>query len=116
MFGRIGMTSTTEVRLVVDINVLVSSLMHGELSGFSPVLADPRFQVFTSNEQLAELLDVVERPKFRKYFPLSEAREFFADFCLITEVVLVRAPLLPVCRDPKDDYLLALAKAAKAEI
>ena len=39
MFGRIGMTSTTEVRLVVDINVLVSSLMHGELSGFSPVLA-----------------------------------------------------------------------------
>ena len=48
--------------------------------------------------------------------PLSEAREFFADFCLITEVVLVRAPLLPVCRDPKDDYLLALAKAAKAEI
>ena len=104
------------VRLVVDVNVLVSSLMSGGLAGFSSALADSRFQVYTSNEQLAELLDVVERPKFRKYFTLPEARAFVADFCLIAESVPVKLPAPRVSRDPKDDYLLALAKVPKADL
>lgn len=109
------MTSAT-VRLVVDVNVLVSSFMGGELSGLSSMLADERFQVFTSNDQLAELLDVVERPKFRKYFTLTEARAFFADYCLVSESTTVPTPIKMICRDPKDDYLLALAKAVKADL
>ena len=104
------------VRLVVDVNVLVSSFMGGELAGLSSMLADDRFQVFTSNEQLAELLDVVERPKFRKYFTLTEAREFFADFCLVSESTTVPTPIQKICRDPKDDYLLLMAKKGKAEV
>jgi len=90
--------------------------MGGALSGLSVALADSRFRVFTSTEQLAELLDVVERPKFRKYFTLNEARSFFADYCLITESVVLQFPLPKVCRDPKDDYLLALAKTAKVDL
>lgn len=108
--------TNAKVRLVVDVNVLVSSFMGGELSGLSSVLADERFQVFTSNEQLAELFDVVERPKFRKYFTLTEARAFFADYCLVSESTTVPTPIKKICRDPKDDYLLVLAKSAKADL
>jgi uncharacterized protein len=104
------------VRLVVDVNVLLSSLMSGELAGIAGALADERFEVFTSNEQLAELLDVAERPRFRKYFTLTEARGLVADFTLIAECLDVPADAPQVCRDPKDDHLLALAKVAKADI
>ena len=116
MCGRTVTTSAKPVRLVVDVNVLISSLMGGELAGLSAAFADARFHVCTTNEQLAELLEVVERPKFRKYFTLAEGRAFFADFCLIAESTSVKAPYEPVSRDPKDDYLLALAKAAKADL
>jgi len=102
-FGKNVTISRDRVRLVVDINVLLSSLMGGALSGLSAALADSRFQVFTSTEQLAELLDVVKRPKFRKYFTLNEARPFFADYCLITESAVLQFPLPKACRDPKDD-------------
>lgn len=80
------------------------------------MLASERFEVFTSNEQLAELLDVVERPKFRKYFPLDEARALVADYCMVAECVLVGGSHPTVCRDLKDNYLLALTKAAKTDL
>ncbi len=110
-----GTTSVMGVRLVVDTNVLVSSLMGGALARLAQVLADDRFEVFTSNEQLAELLDVVERPKFRKYFTLAEGRALVADFTLVATCVTVHSNPPAICRDPKDDHLLALAKAAKAD-
>lgn len=75
MFAGSGTISAGRVKLVVDINVLISSLMGGELASISSVLTDARFQVVTTNEQLAELLDVMERSKFRKYFTLADPAE-----------------------------------------
>ncbi|MDQ3099857.1 MAG: putative toxin-antitoxin system toxin component, PIN family [Bacteroidota bacterium] len=88
--------------------------MGGELADVASMFADERFEVFTSNEQLAELLDVVERPRFRKYFELAEGRALVGDFTLIAERVEIPVDPPQVCRDPKDDHLLALAKTAKA--
>ena len=102
------------MKLVVDVNVLLSSLMGGELADLKNMLADERFEIYTSYDQLAELLDVVERPKFRKFFSLAEARALVADFTLIAECIEVTTDPPTVCRDPKDDHLLALAKAARA--
>lgn len=62
------------VRIVVDPNVLISALMGGRLSGFADLLVDPEIEWFTGKDQIAELIDVVERGKFRKFFTLKEAR------------------------------------------
>ena len=59
---------------------------------------------------------MVERPGFRKYFSLAEARALVGDFTLIAECIEVTRTPPRICRDPKDDYLLALAKAAKADL
>lgn len=55
--------------------------------------------------QLRELAEVLNRPRIRKYIPEAQAEEFID---LLLDVVLI-------CRDPKDDYLLYTAMAAKAD-
>lgn len=102
------------VRIVVDTNVLVSALIGRGMAGFTELLVDERVVLFTGKDQVAELLDVVERDKFRTYFSLKEARAAVADFCILASFVNDELPLVTACRDPKDNYLLALAKASKA--
>ena len=110
------MKSGRRVRLVIDVNVLLAFLMRGKLAHMAEILADERFEVLTSREELAEFIDVIERPKFRKYFSLAEGRAAIADFCIVADLVPVDQPHPTVCRDPKDNYLLALAEAAVADV
>jgi uncharacterized protein len=51
--------------------------------------------------------------KFRKYFTTTEAEQFIE---LLKEIAVIGSPSISItiCRDPKDNYLLALAKDAKA--
>ena len=59
------------------------------------------------------LADVLNRPRIRKYIPAGQAEEFLDLLC---EVALLVCPEQgpPLCRDPKDDYLLYTALAAQA--
>lgn len=61
---------------------------------------------------LAELADVLGREKFRSYFTTDEADQYLQG--LRDRAVLIgdHAQITPVCRDPDDDYLVALARAA----
>jgi uncharacterized protein len=38
------------------------------------------------------------------------------DFCIVADLVQTVRPYKKVCRDSKDDYLLAIAEAAKAHL
>lgn len=65
---------------------------------------------------LAEISSVLRRPRLRRYLSLEEAERFVAD--LATQTTLVNdppAPHPPLCRDPADDYLVALAVHAQAD-
>ena len=64
---------------------------------------------------LHELADVLERPKFRRYFDLDQARELVDDIAGVAEVVSDPEISGALTRDPTDDYLLALARAAEAD-
>src|SRR5947209_8765649 len=56
------------------------------------------------------------RPKFRKYLTLEEASEFVDALELLARVEEdpPSAGLAPVCRDPRDDYLIYLAEEVTA--
>ncbi|MBK6628182.1 MAG: putative toxin-antitoxin system toxin component, PIN family [Flavobacteriales bacterium] len=103
-------------RLVVDTNVLISWLIGKRLRELDVLLVAERFQLCFSTRALAELAEVTRRSKMRKYFTLPRAEENIERLGRVA-LVLKREPrVIPICRDAKDDFLLALAKAAKADL
>ncbi len=67
-----------------------------------------------SLELIEEFLTVVNRPKFRKYFTKSDIEKLMDLFDVYGEIVEVKSNI-DLCRDKKDDFLLALAKDAQAD-
>ena len=62
---------------------------------------------YHSAELMSELKEVINRPKFSKYFP-SGTKEYIALVEELTEFVLTQA-MFDQCSDPKDNYLFDLA-------
>jgi len=110
------MPVSKRVRLVVDANIMLSALIGGELRWFRDVLANDDVDLLVASSMLEEIERVALRPYFRKYFPLQEAAEILTVVKRNGTLVKVKPPYEQVCRDPKDDYLLALAKKGKADI
>lgn len=104
----------TDLRTVIDTGVVVSAVLLPRSvprQAFDRAAAGGRLLV--SEETIAELDDVLRRPKFDKY--LSEARrlEFLAALIRQAEVIDV-VDVVTDCRDPKDTMFLALALSGKA--
>jgi len=78
----------------------------------------PRFQLYSSGTLLEELADVLTRPSAAKRLALIEkqAQEVLLDYIAAVEVVAAPALRQPVCRDPDDDAVLALAVSASADL
>jgi uncharacterized protein len=106
------------VRAVIDTNVLIAGLLwraapHALLtrvrSGALGFISSPAL--------LAELADVLARAKFDAILLRSQtSREaVLAEVRQLAEVIEPPPLQQPVCRDPDDDELLALAIAAKAD-
>lgn len=114
--GLSAMRRARPLKLVVDVNVLISWLIGRKLAGIDPALSSERFVLVMSPSYLEELEDVIARPHLRKYFTLERAEEAMT-LLRDTALILDRDPSIKaVCRDPKDDYLLAIAAAAKADL
>jgi hypothetical protein len=109
------MPVSKRVRLVVDANILLSALIGGELRWFREVLANDDLDLLVSSSMLEEVERVASRPYFWKYFPLDEAVEILTIVKRNGTLVKVKPPYERICRDPKDDHLLALAKKGKAD-
>jgi putative PIN family toxin of toxin-antitoxin system len=105
------------VRVVLDANVLVSAAIStaGPPREIVGAWIDARFELVASPALLAELRDVLARPKFRRWISAGVAREFvdgLAEDALIVDDPPAVEGLSP---DPDDDYLFALARAANAD-
>jgi uncharacterized protein len=103
------------LRCVVDTNVLVS---HALFEGSAPCSAVRRIltegELLASAETLAELREVILRPKFDRYLSRQLRQEFLAELRpFITVLPAVAA--VQVCRDPRDDVFLAVAAAGDAD-
>ena len=105
-------------RAVLDTNVLVSALISPG-GGSARLLLELRsgaFELIVSPLLLAELRDVLRRDKFRRYVSEAEADAYVE---LIRSEAIVRAdPGLspdPLSADPDDEYLIDLARDARAD-
>lgn len=108
------------MRVVADANVFVSAAL-----GRSPespsvriinAALDGRIELVMSPALLAEVANVLSRPRIRRRLSAEDAQLFLAD--IATQVAMVADPANPpkVCRDPDDDYLVGLANASGAEM
>ncbi|MEO7081756.1 MAG: putative toxin-antitoxin system toxin component, PIN family [Flavobacteriales bacterium] len=87
------------------------------MGGFLPLLRDGEVILLISPPLLAELVDVAERAKFRKHFPVAIAHELAMSLADLGQHVDVEAgSRRELSRDPKDDYLLVMAEKAKADV
>jgi uncharacterized protein len=106
------------VRVVLDTNVLISALLwRGAAHRLLQAAREGKLSLVSSPALLQELSEVLARPKFVAILSkagVSHAAVMQAVYALIE---LVDAPPLamPVCRDPDDDTVLAVALAAQLD-
>lgn len=105
------------LRVVVDVNVLISFLIGRRLGGFIAALRQNDFVLLVSPQLLAEMMDVAARPRFRKHFPVEFAHQLVLALADAGESVEAGSiGQTPLSRDPKDDYLLLMARKGKADV
>ena len=75
-------------------------------------------QLYSSAALLEELADVLTRPSATKRLAINNQQAHAVLLDYVAAVEIVDAPPLPqpVCRDPDDDAVLALALAAAADL
>jgi putative PIN family toxin of toxin-antitoxin system len=105
------------IRVVLDANVLVSAALARDPAAPSvrafDAMLDERFEAIASPALLGEVASVLGRERLRRYLSLEEARRFVTDLAgVMTLAADPSTPYPAVCRDPGDDYLVALARAA----
>ena len=102
------------LRVILDTNLWISYLISKRLSKIDELFEREDLVLLFSEELLEEFIEVANRPKFRKYFPVENLEELLSLFDEFGEMVEVISEL-NLCRDPKDNFLLELAKDGKAD-
>ena len=105
------------IRAVIDTNVVLSAILWGGKPAQILYKANEgQIQLISSNELLAELLDVFARPKFLSRLQLigNTPEGLVAGYQTLIE--LVEAATIPsrIAEDPDDDAVLACAVSGKA--
>jgi uncharacterized protein len=103
-----------DLRAILDTNVTVSAvLLPRSVPRCAFDLAAARGRLLVSVATVAELEEVLRRPKFNKYVGEEERLEFLAALVRVAEVVEVK-DIVAECRDPKDNKFLELAVSGAA--
>lgn len=106
-------------RLVLDPNALASGIFDPH-SGKPPrllfdALENLAFEVVVCPQLLGEVRKALRKPYFRERLSAEEARKAVKRIDEVAVAFDDPSNIEPTLRDPKDDYLLALAREADAE-
>jgi len=107
------------VRAVIDTNVLISAqFWRGAPHALFGHIREGDLTLILSPALLAEFAEVIGRPKFQTILRRTgrPQTQILAELLQLAEMIDPPSLAMPVCRDPDDDKLLALAVAAKADV
>lgn len=96
------------MKLVIDTNIWISFLFGKSFKELNAIINNPEIIIFTSAEQIFEINDVVNRPKFEKLISQQSKKNLIYYFNYKFKLVKLENTI-QICRDPKDDYLLETA-------
>ncbi len=101
-------------KIILDTNLWISFLISKKFSQIDKLIENKRIILIFSNELLEEFIDVVSRPKFKKYFSKKDIEKILEYFDQFGELVNVKSNI-KICRDEKDNFLLNLSVDLKAD-
>jgi len=101
-------------RIVIDTNLWISFLISNTYSKLDILIQENKVKIIFSNELLYEFLDVVARPKLKKYFTTEDVNKILTSIQNHSDFIAVKSKA-DVCRDKKDNFLLALCEDGKAD-
>ena len=94
-------------KTVFDVNIWLSYFISGKSEKIVDMIENNDVFFYRSEELMMELKEVINRPKFAKYFPNGTE-----NYILFTEQVaefIHTQSIFVQCPDPKDNYLFDLA-------
>lgn len=103
------------MRILFDTNLWISFIIGRRLASLREVLYRHDVEVYVSEQELDEIRNVIERPKFDKLISQETRYYFFEmvyDVCLFTDITV--NAISPI-RDPKDLYLLSMAESVPVD-
>lgn len=100
-------------RIIIDTNLWISFLLTHDFLKFDEIFSDKPTTLLFSQNLLNEFIEVAQRPKFKKYFTPDDFESMLFEIKCKSEVISITSTVSG-CRNPKDNFLLALAKDGKA--
>lgn len=101
-------------RIIIDTNLWVSFIISKKLSAIDSILYTRNVGILFSAELIREIEATILKPKLRNSFKEGTLQEMWNVVDSFVDFVNVKTKV-SVCRDPKDDFLLALAIDGKAD-
>lgn len=104
------------MRVILDTNILLSGIISptGTPAALIEAWLDRRFTLISHAIQLDELREVSRRPGIRALVRPAEAGRLINQIKLVAEIPST-LPSVERSPDPRDDFLLALCEAGKAD-
>jgi hypothetical protein len=100
-------------RVIIDTNLWISFLLGKKYTFLDFLFKNSQIVLLFSKELLDEFVEVSTRTKFKRYFSAKDLQDLITNIKTHGEFVLVTSTVT-ICRDPKDNFLLSLAKDGKA--
>jgi uncharacterized protein len=100
-------------KIIIATNIWISFLIGKELQDLKNLLVNEKVKVITSEQILTEIRLVTSRDKLKKYFNQESVSDLITLLDILSNNVKIKK-IDRICRDPKDDFLLALSKESQA--
>ena len=108
------MPKNNAIDIIIDTNLWIHFLISGRLEKLDRLIADGRVRILFSIELLDEISAATAKPKLKKYFGPKAVDQMLLSFDNYIDFVEVKSTVT-LCRDVKDNFLLALATDGKAD-
>jgi putative PIN family toxin of toxin-antitoxin system len=108
------MPKSKTLKLIVDTNLWISFIISNKQSLLDSLLFAKEARLLFSAELITEIQLTITKPKLKRFFRTNALHEMLTTFEPFIDLVEVES-IVTICRDPKDNFLLALAKDGKAD-
>ena len=95
-------------RIIIDTNLWISFLITKDFTRLDKIIFSKKCTLVFSQELLNEFLEVVKRPKFRRFFTSTDIEDILETIDEYADFIEVKSTTKG-CRDHKDNFLLSLS-------
>ena len=108
------MPKNKQLKLIIDTNLWISFIISNRLNVLDTLFFSEAARLVFCTELITEINQTIKKPKLQKYFKTNALEEMLSTFEPFTDLIKIKT-LVAICRDPNDNFLLALAKDGNAD-